>query len=156
MITTKIISSGAYGPESAAPDLAIKLEIQHGGFAPKKTGRYGAKVTSRFDLTEKPYESPLDAAKANMDEADGTLFFTQGKPDNPTQYLIDHATEQDHPIWQIDFDQVSPLLAGFQINIWLSKHSIVTLHVTGSDEPDLYQEVYETLRQCRSRWTSFH
>ena len=27
----------------------------------------------------------------------------------------------------------------------MSKHSIITLHVTGSDEPDFYQKVYESL-----------
>ena len=107
MTTTKIISSCAFGAESAALDVAIKMGFQHGGNTTRKVGRYGAKVTSRFDLTEKPFESPLDGAKANIHEADGTLFFTRAEPDQDTQYLIDYATEQDHPFWHIDFEQTS-------------------------------------------------
>ena len=38
----EIISSGAFGAESAAPDEAIKLGFQHGGYAPENVGRYGA------------------------------------------------------------------------------------------------------------------
>ena len=75
MTTTKIISAGAFGAESAALDVAIKLGFLHGGYAPEKVGRYGAKVTSRFNLIEKPFASTLDAAKGNMNEADGTADF---------------------------------------------------------------------------------
>ena len=97
MHLTKIISSGSFGAESAALDVAIKLGFQHGGNTIEKVGRYGAKFTNRFKLTEKPYEAPLDAAKANMNEADATLFFTQGEPNQDIQNLIDYATENDHP-----------------------------------------------------------
>ena len=79
MNTTKIISSGGFAAESAALDVAIKLGFKHGGNTTKKVGRYGAKVTSRFKLPERSYRSPLDAAKANMHKADGTLFFAQGE-----------------------------------------------------------------------------
>ncbi len=145
MTTLKIISSGGSAAECAALDIAIKLGFPHGGNTIKKVGRYGAKVTTRFDLIEQPFESPLDAAKANINDADGTLFFTQGGPDRDIQQLINYATAQDHPFWRIDFDQTSPLQAAFQINIWWSKHSIKTSHVTGSDDQDMYQEVYESL-----------
>jgi hypothetical protein len=145
MSINKIISTGAFGAESAALDVAIKLGFKHGGYASDRTGRFGAKVTSRFDLTEEPFESPLGAAKANMNEADGTLFFTQGEPGQDIQHLIEYATEQNHPFWQVDLEQTSPLQAAFQTNIWWTKHSIVTLHVTGSDDQDIYQEVYESL-----------
>mgnify|MGYP001553484648 CR=1 FL=1 len=145
MTLPKIISSGIPGAESAALDVAIKLGLQHGGFAPKKVGRYGAKVINRFNLTEQPFDSRSDAAKANVDIADGTLFFSQGEPDKGLQPLIEYTRENDRPFWLIDFDQTSPLQAAFQINIWWSKHSIVTLHVTGSDDQDMYQEVYESL-----------
>jgi hypothetical protein len=40
MTLTKIISSDAFGAESAALDVAIKLGFQHGGYAPEKAGRY--------------------------------------------------------------------------------------------------------------------
>ncbi len=46
MAITKITSTGALGAESAALDLAIKLGVSNGGFAPE----HGAKVINRFDL----------------------------------------------------------------------------------------------------------
>ena len=52
MTSAKIISSGAFGAESAPLDVAIKLGYQHGGYAPEKVGRYGAKAADRFDLKE--------------------------------------------------------------------------------------------------------
>ena len=86
MTATKIVSFGAFGLESAALDVAIKLGFQHGGFAPEKVGRYGAKATNRFNLIEQLFESHLVAAKANMHEADGTMFFSQVKPDQNIQH----------------------------------------------------------------------
>ncbi len=142
MTITKIISTGAFGPESAALDVAIKLKIPYGGFAPKADD---PKLVSRFKLTEQSFESALDCVKANMQISDGTLIFTRGEPDKDLQHLIDYATVHDHPILHIDFVQTSPLQAAFEINVWWDKHSIKALHVTGPGDPDLYHEVYESL-----------
>ena len=69
MIITNIMPSGAFGVESETVDVVTKLGFLHGGYAPKRIGRYGAKVTCRLDLIEQPLESLLDPAKADMNEA---------------------------------------------------------------------------------------
>jgi hypothetical protein len=80
-----------------------------------------------------------------MDISDGTLVFSRGELDKGLQHLIDYAKESDHPIRPIDFNQTSPIQAVYDIGIWWARHSIKTLHVTGSPDPDLYHEVYESL-----------
>jgi hypothetical protein len=142
VVITKIISTGAFGPETASLDVAIKLKIPYGGFSPKADD---PKLVSRFKLTEQTFESPLDCAKANIQISDGTLIFTRGEPDEDIRQLIDYANECEHPIRRIDFLQTSPIQAVYDIGIWWARHSIDTVHVTGSDDPDLYHEVYESL-----------
>jgi hypothetical protein len=80
-----------------------------------------------------------------MNEADGTVFFANGEPDQDIQYLIEYATEHNHPFWLIDFEQSTPLQAAFQINIWLTRYVIKTLHITGTLNDSL---VYENVYQC--------
>jgi len=79
MTIAKIISSDTSGAESAALDVAIRIRIPDGGYAMSSSMLDSYRVTRRYKLMEKEFNSSRSKDEANLHIADATLIFTHGE-----------------------------------------------------------------------------
>ena len=146
MIIAKIISSGAFGAESAALDVAIRLKIPYEGYTGEHSMLNGSRVFKRYKhLWEQPFDSLHHILEANLNISNGTLIFTSGEPNENLIGLIQYAERYDHPCLHIDFDKVTPLQASFKINVWCKRGLVSKLHVTGSVANE---GIYKAVAEC--------
>lgn len=148
MTITKIISSGTPGAESAALDIAIRLKIPYGGYAMDSSMLAPYRLTRRYKLMEKNFNSSRSKNEANVHLGDATLIFTHGQLNRDLTLVDDFAYSHGHPSLHIDLAQMEHLQAAFHISMWKDKHAIESLYVTGSSEEDdnrIYQATCDTL-----------
>ncbi|MGD9249975.1 MAG: putative molybdenum carrier protein [Desulfobacterales bacterium] len=150
MIVTKIISSGAFGAESAALDVAIRLKIPYEGYTGEHSMLNWSRVFKRYkNLWEQSFDSLQHILEANLNISNGTLVFTRGAPNEDLSWLIQYAEKYDHPCLHINFDKTTPLQAIFKINVWCKRDLISKLHVAGSvDDEGIYGAVSECMNSA--------
>jgi hypothetical protein len=149
MIITKIIAAGAFGAESAALDVAIRLKIPYEGYTGEHSMLDGSRVFKRYkNLWEQPFDTLQQILEANLHISNGTLVFTRGAPSEDLSSLIQYANKYDHPCLHIDFDKTTPLQASFKINVWCQRNLVSKLLVTGSVEDE---GIYEAVSECMRR-----
>ena len=76
---TKIISGGQTGADRAALDVAIELDIPHGGWIPKGKKTEAGVIPDKYQLKEMPTASYPKRTEQNVIDSDGTLILTHGK-----------------------------------------------------------------------------
>lgn len=74
----KIISGGQTGVDRAALDFAIARGIPHGGWVPKGRLAEDGQVPARYQMKEHPARAYPPRTKANVEDADATIIFTNG------------------------------------------------------------------------------
>ena len=75
----KIISGGQTGADQAALDVAIKLNIPHGGWIPKGRKTEEGPLSDQYQLQEMPTASYPKRTEQNIIDSDATLIFSHGK-----------------------------------------------------------------------------
>ena len=75
----KIISGGQTGADRAALDVAIKLNIPHGGWVPKGRPAEDGPIHTKYQLKEMPTDSYSDRTEQNVADSDGTLIISHGE-----------------------------------------------------------------------------
>ena len=75
----KIISGGQTGADRAALDVAIKLNIPHGGWILKGCITEDGPLPEIYNLQEMPTESYPARTEQNVIDSDGTLIIARGK-----------------------------------------------------------------------------
>lgn len=145
MAIKKIISSGTPGAESAALDIAIRLNIPYGGY----TIATDCEIDRHHDrLSRESFQDIVSKDKGNLKSADGTLIFTHGKLTDHLDLIQTYARTNAHPCLAIDLGQTPPLNAAFQIDRWVRRQAIDTLFITGApmqEDGRIYQATYNAL-----------
>ncbi len=75
----RIISGGQTGADQAALDVAIKLDISHGGWIPKGRLTEDGPLPDKYKLQEMPTSSYPKRTEKNILDSDGTLILSHGK-----------------------------------------------------------------------------
>ncbi len=75
----KIISGGQTGADQAALDVAIKLDIPHGGWITKGRLTEDGPLPDKYNLQEMPTSSYPERTEKNILDSDGTLIISHGK-----------------------------------------------------------------------------
>jgi hypothetical protein len=145
VIITKIISSGAFGAESAALDVAIRLKIPYEGYTSERSLLDSSVAVKRYRLWDQPFDSVKELLEANLNISNGTLVFTNGEPNDNLRGLINYAETYDHPCLHINFNRTTPLQGAFKINVWCKRDLITNLHVAGSVAA---KGIYEKVSEC--------
>ncbi|MGD2271689.1 MAG: putative molybdenum carrier protein [Desulfobacterales bacterium] len=144
----KIISGGQSGVERAALDLAIKLDIPHGGWITRGRLTQDGVLPDTYKLNELPSASHSEQIAKNVMQADGTVIFTRGWPPDLKRTIIDLVETLKHPYLIVDLDQSRSLKAATQLAAWIQEQGIEILHVTGSRtsrDPGSYQDAINLL-----------
>jgi hypothetical protein len=148
MIINKIISGGQTGADQAALDVAIKLNVRHGGWIPKGRITEAGFLPKKYNLQEMPTASyPLRTEK-NIIDSDGTLIISHGMLTGGSALTERYAMKHERPCLHIDLNEMTDLEAALKTATWISKNSIAVLNVAGpraSKDPEIYQAVFNIL-----------
>jgi hypothetical protein len=144
----KIISSGRTGVELAALDVAVRLGIAHGGWAPRGLRNEDGPIPGIYGIVEHAALGFQQALEKNVLHADGTLLVTRGAKNQETQYAVEVSLKHQRQLLHIDLSQHSGFEAASLIGSWLDMQQIQVVFVTGpshSQEPGLYSQIKKIL-----------
>lgn len=155
----KIISGGQTGVDRAALDIALKYQINYGGWCPKGRLDENGIIPARYAfLQEIEYSGPSQQENydkrtlANIKDSDGTLILVPTIPlpssiQDGTLLTIKAVEQQTKPFLVID---ISGDEAVRKIMEWLDNYKISVINIAGpreSTSPGIYQQSYEFLEK---------
>ena len=147
----KIISGGQTGADRAGLDIAIVLNIPHGGWIPKGRKTEDGPLSPKYHLKETSSAKYPPRTERNILDSDGTLIIAYGplKKRGGTALTYRLAVDKHYkPCKYIDLNQTTIGLAARVVANWIKEHSIEVLNVAGprgSREPNIYEDVCDLL-----------
>lgn len=149
VMISKIISGGQTGVDRAALDVAIKLNLPHGGWCPKgRLAELGGIIPHRYSLQETNSSDVSIRTKLNIRDSDGTLVFVPELPLKVTDGTILTLHElQERNKHHFIFNLANPPEPS-QVCSWIEKNNIKILNVAGpreSQSPGIYSQTLMTL-----------
>ncbi len=144
----KIISGGQTGADQAALDVALKFDIDHGGFVPQ--GRLTEKgiLPLKYRLTETGSSRYPVRTRKNIEHSDGTLIISRGPLTGGSLLTHTIADQLQKPFCHIDLFKVEDFEAAMIVKDFVSDNEIDTLNVAGprlSHCPGIYTDVKTVL-----------
>lgn len=127
----KILSSGRTGVELAGLDVAVKLGITHGGWAPRGMRNSRGPLPGRYGLQEVPALGFKHAMEQNIINSDGTLLVTRGRKTAETRFAVDTALSHKRQLLHLDLSQYSSFEAASLASSWISLQKLKVLFITG-------------------------
>lgn len=140
----KIISGGQTGADRAALDVAIKLDIPHGGWIPKGRKTENGILPDKYQLQEMLTASYPKRTEQNVMDSDGTLIFSRGKLTGGSALTRKLAKQHERPWLHIDLDKVGLTEAYEMIAGWFDEYDVHVLNVAGpraSKDPMIHDVV---------------
>ncbi|MFZ0612802.1 MAG: putative molybdenum carrier protein [Desulfobacterales bacterium] len=147
----KIVSGGQTGADRAALDVAINLNIPHGGWVPKGRKAENGRVPDHYQLKEMSTVSYPVRTEANVVDSGGTLILTHGQPKGGSKLTVELARKHRKPHLHIDLDALRGDAGLYAIVNWLAQNRIEVLNVAGSragEDPEIYDAVFEVLNNA--------
>lgn len=145
----KIVSGGQSGADRAGFDAALELGIPIGGYIPFDRWAEDGPISERYSgLIDSGSNDPAVRTKLNVENSDGTLIFTRGRPKGGSALTLKIARELKRPRLHIDLSKFSSGSASDRIRLWVRSSQIEILNVAGpreSKEPGIYEEVKRVL-----------
>ena len=144
----RIISGGQTGADRAALDIALKLNIAHGGWIPRGRLAEDGPLDAKYKLKEMPTDSYSARTEKNVLDSDGTVILTHGKPSGGTDYTREMALRHGKQMLCIDLNLTSPSDAASSITSWIQSQKIKDLNVAGpraSEDPGIYGDVFRII-----------
>jgi hypothetical protein len=143
---SKIVSSGRSGVELAGLEVAAKLGISYGGWAPRGMRNEQGPLPAKYGLQEAPAMGFKHAMEQNVINSDGTLLITRGRKTVETRYAVETALRYQRQLLHVDLSQQSAFEAASLASSWVSLQNIKVIFVTGpSGEQDA--RIYEQTKK---------
>ncbi len=146
----KIISGGQTGADRAALDVAIKLDIPHGGWIPKGCKTEKGPLPDKYQLQELPTNSYEARTERNVQDADGTLIIARGKLTGGSDYTRQMTLKHKKQLLGIDLNLTSHFDAASLIASWIKLQRVQVLNVAGpraSKDRQIYSDVVMILEK---------
>lgn len=150
MVIKKIISGGQTGADQAALDVAITLNIPHGGWIPKGRQTEDGPLPDKYQLHEMPTSSYPRRTEQNIVSSDGTVMLSHGNLTGGSALTRKLAKKHSKPWVHVDLDKVSLSEAVEIIRIWVETNKIEVLNIAGpraSKDPEIYGKTLNILRR---------
>ena len=116
---TKIISGGQTGADRAALDVAIELDISHGGWILKGRKTEDGTLPDKYQLQEMPTYSYPKRSEQNVMDSDGTLILSHGKLTGSSALTLKLAEKHHKERLHIDRTKTHACEAGRAITTWI-------------------------------------
>ena len=120
----KIISGGQTGADRAALDVAIELDIPHGGWIPKGRKTEDGVLQDKYQLEEMPTTSYPKRTEKNVLDSDGTLIVSHGKLTGGSALTLKMAKKHGRPYLHVDFLKTAGFFTGRIINSWIAENRV--------------------------------
>ncbi len=139
---SKVISGGQTGVDRAALDVAIFLEIPHGGWCPRGRIAEDGSISNVYQLTETESARYVVRTEKNVTDSDATLILYRNRMSRGTALTASFARRHIRPCLAIDISamQSADLEESWveqkvaEVHAWLNRESIETLNVAGPRE----------------------
>ena len=137
---SKIISGGQTGVDRAALEVAVFLEIPHGGWCPKGRRAEDGPIPETFNLIETSSFNYAIRTEKNVVESDGTLIIFRDVITRGTGLTVTCAKRHQRPCLSIDLATIvsrnedGTEEASQKILHWLAHENINVLNVAGPRE----------------------
>ncbi len=144
----KIISGGQTGADRAAIDLAIKLNIPHGGWIPKGRKTESGPLSLKYRLKEMDTADYPSRTKQNIIDSHGTVIVTRGKLTGGSELTKVFAKVAGKPNCHIDLSNNDTFEAAIILQSFILENRIQILNVAGpraSHDPGIYFDVKSIL-----------
>jgi hypothetical protein len=145
---SKIVSGGQTGVDRAALDVAIKLDVAHGGWVPRGRLAEDGFLPESYRMRETSSALYSERTEKNVIDSDGTLIISRGELTGGSETTRTMAIKHQRPWLHVDLNQASAFLSAVRIVEWLNAHRIRILNVAGpraSKDPRIYQDVLALL-----------
>lgn len=137
----KIISGGQTGADRAALDVALKLQIPHGGWIPKRRAGQESRLPAKYQLQEMSTDSCPATIEKNVMDSDATVIISHGGLTGGSAETRKAAMKIGKPWFHVNLNKLPTFQAAIVIEDWISKNGIETLNVAGplaSEDPTIY------------------
>lgn len=137
---SKVISGGQTGVDRAALEVAVFLEIPHGGWCPKGRRAEDGPIPEAFELIETSSFNYAIRTEKNVVESDGTLILFRDVITRGTGLTVKFAKRHQRPYLCINLadiaeeDEDASNAAAEEILNWLVKENINVLNIAGPRE----------------------
>lgn len=145
----KIVSGGQTGADRAALDVAIDMDIDHGGWVPRGRRTESGALDERYRLRETESPDYEERTRRNVRDADGTLILSHGRLSGGSAYTRTCARELGKPCLHLDLDAVPVFQAALQAAGWVRDNGVGVLNVAGprdSEDGRIYRATERLLR----------
>jgi len=147
----KIISGGQTGADQAGLNVAIELNIPHGGWIPKGRKTEKGILPAKYKLTEMNSTSYPKRTEKNVLDSNGTVIFTTGSLTGGSALTRKLANKHNRPLLHINFEKVPAKEAAATVSDWIESYNIDVLNVAGSrasKNHNIYKNTKEVLKQA--------
>ncbi len=100
-----IVSGGQTGVDRAALDVAIQLNISHGGWCPADRLAEDGSIPTSYNLVELPSRLYPDRTRQNVVDSDGSLILYLHRLQGGTALTLKFAREHHRPHLQVRLDR---------------------------------------------------
>lgn len=145
MVIEKIISGGQTGVDRAALDVAIELQIPHGGWCPAGRMAEDGRIDRRYRLVELASREYHDRTRQNIEDSDGTLILNTEELEGGTALTLALANSLNKPVTVIDLNGPPRL---HEVRDWAVSGEIERCNVAGPRESKrrgIYRQAYNFL-----------
>jgi hypothetical protein len=127
----KIISGGQTGVDRAALDVALRHQIECGGWCP--TGRLDefGRIPDQYPVQEFEHGGFTERTLQNVKDSDGTVIIYPGKLSGGTDQTVRFCVEQQRPHRLMDASKISIDEAARLIADFVRNYKIEILNVAG-------------------------
>jgi hypothetical protein len=146
----RVISGGQTGVDRAALDVAIALDVPHGGWCPLGRLAEDGRIPDCYQLQETDSPEYPVRTERNVLESDATIVLCRGTPTGGTDLTIRMARKHHRPCLVVDLELPRP---PDEVRRWLKGHRVRVLNVAGPREgqnPGIGRQAGEFLRQVLS------
>lgn len=135
-VISKIVSGGQTGVDRAALDVAIYLDIPHGGWCPAGRRAEDGQIPDGYQLRETDQRDYSVRTERNVIESDGTLILFRNKLSGGTDLTFRLAGKHRRPSICFDLDEdIASVTDTYQaFSKWIEANNISVLNVAGPRE----------------------
>lgn len=140
----KIISGGQTGADRAALDVAIKFNIEHGGWIPKGRKTEKGPLSKKYQLLELKTSDYRERTKQNIIDSHGTAIISRGKLTGGSKLTQSFAIVVGRPNCYLDLLTTEEFEAAIILKSFILENNIQILNVAGprlSHHPGIYMDV---------------
>jgi len=138
------MSGGQTGADRSALDVAIKYNLDHGGWVPKGRKAEDGVLPSKYAMDEMETAGYPERTRQNVTDSQGTLIISYGPLTGGSKLTLGYARAMGKPSCYIDLIATEAFEAALIAQSFVLENQIRVLNVAGprlSNFPGIYQDV---------------